>query len=221
MIRRAFLLKLAELQAAADFDRRGHAYYRADGSHFGGVTGTIRRAAEAGLLSWTPPPQSVYKPIHRQRGTAVHRAAELHDTGRLDESTVDSRIRGYVDAWESFAQVWGMEWDAIETPIACEDLGYAGTPDRVRLGDCRRTRGRIVVLDIKTGKSAKPPRGWEIQTMAYARMFGERAALRSIRLAVQLGPEGRFRVEERSGPIAAKDLADWERCLKFLRNGAN
>lgn len=214
MIRRNFLCRLGSLQAQADFSKHDHSY-----AGCFGVTSTIRKAAEAGLLDWTPPPRSVYRPIHLQRGTAVHRASELHDKGTLNESTVDDRIRGYVDAWESFAQIWGYEWDAIETPLADPDLGYAGTPDRIRLGDCSRHRGRIIVLDIKTGKSPRPPRGWEIQTMAYARLFGERAAMRALRLAVQLKPDGKFHVDQRSSRDAAKDLLDWQRCLKFRREG--
>ena len=223
MLRRTFLSRLGTLQAEADFNPGDHSYSRRSGNHYLGVTSTIRRAAEAGLLSWTPPPRNVYKAVHRQRGTAVHRAAELHDKGRLDESTVDPRIRGYVDAWESFAQTWGMDWDFIEAPLASEELGYAGMPDRGRLGraddpDARRTRGRLLILDLKTGDAAKPPRGWELQTMAYAYMFGESAALRSIRLAVQLRSDGRFSVTERSGMVAADDLKTWKRCLEFSKN---
>ena len=214
MIRRKFLAQLGLLQAQADFDPHRHEY-----AGLYGVTSTIRKAAEAGLLDWTPPPRKVFKPIHLQRGHAVHKAAELHDKGKLNESTVDTRIRGYVDAWEAFAQVWGYDWDAIETPLACVKLGYAGTPDRVRLGDSGRFRGRLIVLDAKTGKAPRPPRGWEIQTMAYALMWGETAARESIRLAVMLSPDGRFRVEERSGRDAAKDLLDWKKCLRYRISG--
>lgn len=225
MMRKTFILRLAALQAAADFDPAKHEYRGA----IGGVTGMIRRAAEAGMLGWTPPPPKAYKPEHRRRGRAVHRAAELHDRGRLDESSVTDSLRGYVDAWESFAQQWGAEWDAIEAVLFSEDLGYGGIPDRMVLYDgtnlpiLRRdymiARGTLVVLDIKTGKSANPAPGWELQTIAYARMFGEAAARRCFRVATMLRPDGTFGVRTRDHRRNAADLAMWERVRRFALDG--
>lgn len=98
---------------------------------------------------------------YRQRGTAFHLAAALHDQGVLDEETVDPEIAAHLDGYRAFLDAVGEDLviGEIEQPRFSEIHGYAGTPDRVI-----RWRGKLGVLDLKTGGKA----AWhQLQTAGY------------------------------------------------------
>ena len=102
-----------------------------------------------------------------ERGSRVHEACALLATGKLDWSTVDSRIMGYVLSYQSFlGMVSKWELQGVERRVY-SPYGYAGTYD---------VDFDAALIDIKTGAPVK----WhELQTAAYAKAVGKtkRAAL--------------------------------------------
>lgn len=97
-------------------------------------------------------------------GTYVHEATRLHDLGSLDESTVDERVRPYLEAWHKFRITVSayIEPNWIERAVCDPVYGYAGTLDRIiRLS----VEPDHWLIDIKTGE---PDRWHQLQTAAYA-----------------------------------------------------
>lgn len=97
-------------------------------------------------------------------GTAIHRALELHDFGKLDESSLDPRLAKCIRLWEKFKKEIGIDKVLeIEKRIAFGAL-YAGTIDRVLgLGN-----GKKMILDFKSGN----PQAWAgLQTAGYAMAY--------------------------------------------------
>lgn len=85
------------------------------------------------------------------RGSAVHLATRFYDEGRLDWTTVDRRITGYVQSWIALRRLTGLVTLWIERSVYCRAFGFATTLDRrVALN------GRSVLLEIKTGH----PEAW-------------------------------------------------------------
>lgn len=102
--------------------------YRLGGERLPGVT-TILHAA--GFM----PSSEFIDPWYMERGSMIHRATELHDRGTLDESTVDERIKGYLESWKKLDRAYSAE--QIEVRL-CDTLYlYAGTIDRLPLCDIK------------------------------------------------------------------------------------
>ncbi len=85
------------------------------------------------------------------RGRAVHLATQFLDEGRLDRESVDSSWAGYLAAYEKFKSEANPTILLIEQPFHHDELGYAGTIDRV-VAFPHNTAGP---LDIKTGSVPK------------------------------------------------------------------
>ncbi len=83
----------------------------------------------------------------RDLGSAHHTIFERHDLG--ERFPMPDSIRVDVDAYQSMLDTHGLVIDAnyIEGVIVIEDLGLAGTFDRLVMRD-----GRWYVADLKTGK---------------------------------------------------------------------
>lgn len=80
------------------------------------------------------------------RGQAVHLATRYYDEGRLDWTSVDRRITGYVQSWIALRRVTGLVTLWIERRVYCRAFGFATTLDRRVI-----LNGRSVLLEIKTG----------------------------------------------------------------------
>lgn len=80
----------------------------------------------------------------RDRGTAVHLAAQYLDEGTLDRSTLDPAVRVRLRGYEQFLKE--VEPEILHTELALEHKAfrYCGTTDRVVI-----INGRWGVLDIK------------------------------------------------------------------------
>lgn len=96
-------------------------------------------------------------------GTALHTATEHHDLGTGHRPPAPWDL--HIDAWRDALTAHGIEvvpgW--IERIVVNPAVGCAGTLDRlVRLPD-----GRVVVLDIKTGKDPKKAT-YAVQAGVYA-----------------------------------------------------
>lgn len=85
-----------------------------------------------------------------ERGTAGHKATELHDLGTLDTDLVDPQIQGYLDAWIKFRHDYQFVPEKIEYQAHHPVYMYAGIIDRIGISGSDR-----ILLDIKTGAPTK------------------------------------------------------------------
>ncbi|MBU1082470.1 MAG: hypothetical protein KKB59_18435, partial [Spirochaetes bacterium] len=102
------------------FTEEGH-IYTLDGSRLPSVTGILK--AE-GFID-----DRFYDEYSRTRGTYVHKATHLDDTGELDEETLDPVIAPYVEGWRKFKRESGFCVEKSEVPMCSKTYRYAGTPD--------------------------------------------------------------------------------------------
>lgn len=128
----------------------------------------------------------------RLRGTAVHKATELHDLGTLDEASVDDTVWPYLEAWRQFRSDTGFSPTLIEHRAYHEGYGYCGTVDR--RGVMTKLSGSPgAVIDIKTPVQLGPVVGLQLAAYQEAmRRNGSCAA--DLRFAVQLRSDGQYRL---------------------------
>ena len=81
------------------------------------------------------------------RGTAVHKAVELHVKGTLDPASVDDRIAPYLRAYLDFEAATGFKVIETEKPYFNPALGIACRPDL--LG--RFPGGGEALVELKSG----------------------------------------------------------------------
>ena len=89
----------------------------------------------------------------------MHLATALFDRDDLDESTLDERLRGYLNAWIRFRSETGFKPELVEQKFHHPKLNYAGTPDRTGW-----IEGQYGVLDLK--KMLTVPHWVGVQTAA-------------------------------------------------------
>jgi hypothetical protein len=70
-----------------------------------------------------------FNPFYAQKGSYVHRAIELEVAGKLDEATVDERVKPYLVAWRKFKADVVTEVHATEQMVYHPGHNYAGTFD--------------------------------------------------------------------------------------------
>ncbi len=125
---------------------------------------------------------------HRDRGHAVHRAAELLMFGELDWSTVHESILPRVKGFESWFQKFKPKVLMCEKPLYSKTHGFAGTPDMVV-----EVNGEIWVVDVKSGKAGLAA---AIQTAAQKILADESEGFITVnkRFALELPKEGGFKM---------------------------
>lgn len=133
-------------------------------------------------------------------GSAVHRGAELHELGTLDETTVDPEVKLRLDQWLLFLdhskakEFFADKKRHVEIMLASK-IGFAGTLDRLYVG-----AKAAIIVDIKTGiETPAAP----IQTAGYSILALENypAVKTIIRMCVYLKAD-KFKV------VYNKDLLD-------------
>lgn len=173
------------------FEPEGHRYFAEQDGRRWPLAGVTSLLVEAGKIDTT-----FFKPWYAQRGTMVHLATELDDRGKLDEESVDERIKGYLAAWRDFKAVLRLRF--IKTEYIAYDigLGFAGTADRlVEIpGD-----GHLRVLDIKSGSAAPSHR---LQVAAYVRGERDHPWPELDAMLVYLRPNGKWTTT----PVQGMDL---------------
>lgn len=93
-----------------------------------------------------------------ERGTAVHKATELHDIGTLDYGELSDSLIPYLMAWQKFLEDKKPELITIEGRTYHPTMGYAGTFDREMILD-----KYLSVVDIKSCFKMMPstaPQTW-------------------------------------------------------------
>ena len=183
-----------------EFDEANHLYF-VDGKPMPSVSSILSPLVD---FSRVPPETLEYA---RQRGTAVHKATELHDLGTLDEESVDEAVRPYLEAWKRFRKETGFVPRLIESRVHHADYGYCGTIDRQ--GYMTKLAGSPeAVIDIKTPVQLGPVVG--IQLAAYQEALRSEGIQADLRFAVQLRSDGQYRL------TAYTDKADFSVFVALL-----
>ena len=144
------------MKTELEFDPDIHEY-RYDGRVIPNVTSILAPNTD---LSMVP----AHRLAHAQsRGTAVHRACELHLLNDLDESSLDDEVRAYFWQFLRFLQDSMFHVEHAEQRVYSDRYGYAGTLDL--FGRIRRKR---VLIDIKTPVKMHPITGPQTAAYEYA-----------------------------------------------------
>jgi len=133
--------------------------------------------------------RSYFDDWSRDRGTAVHKAIEFWIDGRLNWSTVDERIKGYVDAALLFINDSGAQLGPgtyVERPVWHPVMRYAGTPDFIST-----IFGQDTLVDWKSGGIGAAGIATALYEMAARIAFPVQKPRR--RMAVQLHENGTYK----------------------------
>lgn len=171
------------------FQRDSHSYIDEDGSRRISVTQAL---SIAGLYDFSRVPPDVM--AHAQlRGRLVHDATALIDKGEsLDDFEIPEECQPRIDAWLSFCKelkyIPDVDW--IEVPLIVELFGHrvGMTPDSVGT-----IEGVLTVVERKAVVSKHP--AWRLQTAGYATGLRRVGLQIRQRLAVQLLPTGKYRLD--------------------------
>ncbi len=183
------------------FDPEPHTYtYR--GVRYQSVSQIIRAAGLSQDFSMVPPEIMA---VAQHRGRMVHLACQLFDEGRLDFSTVDERISGYVNAYILFRMEREVKMIDVERQLLSPDLGYAGTPDRVVWMD-----GRRAIIDLKTAQQLSAGMGLQTQGYKFLREFLFPREPIHERYGLRLQKNGRYKLVAHTKP---EDVLAFRDCL--------
>jgi hypothetical protein len=158
-----------------------------------------------------------YQQLHADRGSAVHTATVLLDDNRLDQASVDPRIRGYLDAYLLFMAVTEADWQHTEHIVYSQLYRYAGRLDRAGVVGWGGTlSNRPWVVDIKTGQ---PQRWARLQLAGYAQALREETGKVYQRATLWLRVDGSYRLEpyDRQPHTYREDLNAFLGGLALLR----
>lgn len=140
----------------------------------------------------------------REIGNAVHLATELDDEDDLDDDSVPEEIRPYVEAWRSFKRGTGCVVIANERRVFHPVLRFAGTLDRV----LKMPDGDHWLVDLKTSSELYPSYGPQLAGYELALIHNDERV--DVRAAIQLMPDGKFRIERYTNP---NDESVFRACL--------
>lgn len=121
------------------------------------------------------------------RGTIVHELTELIDYGTaVEDLELYPDIGGYITAYQRFLRDYSPQWTRIEYRLGSEEIGLAGTLDRMGVID-----NMPCIVDIKTTASATRPTkvSWVAQLSGYRMLCGNATFERYI---LQLKPNGKY-----------------------------
>ena len=166
------------------FDAQSHSY-RIDDKRIPSVTEVLRLA---GLVDTTG-----YTTQARDRGRAVHTAIDLQTEGTLDTASLDARIAPYLAAHNHFLALSGATIVHHERRVYSPTFGFAGTLDEYVF-----LNGRPALIDVKTG-SIPPWVGAQLAAYLVAGIECRVLSPRSKRFALELRPDGTFRLVEQTG----------------------
>ena len=123
------------------------------------------------------------------RGTYVHKAISLYETGNLDESTVDPLIKPYFDAYLKFRKETDYKPMASEQKVYSTRYRYAG-----RLDSERMFKEKFMIVDYTTGSEFHPADAIQVEAYKEARneTIQDRKLKAKDRLIVRLDKEGSY-----------------------------
>lgn len=120
----------------------------------------------------------------RTRGSYIHLAIHLYDTGDLDEENLDPVIAPYLEAWKKFLAESKFEDIDSEVRLYSETYRLTGMPDKVGL-----LNGKPTILDNKSGAIAP----WTALQLAFYELL---SGSPHKRVAVQLKNNGTYSLKE-------------------------
>lgn len=127
------------------------------------------------VVAWLANRHNEYRDAAGDRGTRLHQAtAHLDVFG--DGGQVDADIEPLFANYRDWLAYYQPEIVATDATVVSRKWGYAGSLDKiVRFGDDSRLpkarehlRGRLCVLDEKTGKHVGLVEGWQVVAYAHA-----------------------------------------------------
>lgn len=187
--------------SAIEFNEATHSY-RVGGQPFVSVTAEM---GECGLTT-----ETFFDEQGRERGRFVHAfcAAQDRKNSPFVLETMPDHLRadyfGYGIAWENAKRDLGLEIQLIEHRVSDAVRGYAGTLDREVVW-----KNRLAIVELKTG-AIQPVTA--LQLVAYGNALEASRVFE--RIAVQLMPDGRFRVEHYQLASYIDDLHDFWATLR-------
>lgn len=116
-------------------------------------------------------------PIYRERGSAVHVASDLLDSGEFTEDGTHPDLLGYTRGYAKFLADTGFKAERSEVAVYSLSCKVAGIPDK--WGPI--PSGKRWLLDIKSGKTA--PKGVQIQLGMYRLALADGVTLTGEQLA--------------------------------------
>ena len=139
-----------------------------------------------------------------ERGSRVHKLTERYDAGEevnLFNEHGDISVRltewNMFEKYVEFRKQTGWEIECIEKNIVSEELGYAGTLDRIFSYSDKR-----ILVDIKTSGAIYPTH--LLQLAAYHRLFDSVAPINFIDEVAILWLNAKTRTEGKKGAIQGK-----------------
>lgn len=120
------------------FSAEGH-FYEIDGKPCPGTHSLMERF---GIVK----PMNGFTAPYAARGTRVDVMTAYDDEGDLDESSVDSTERGYLEAWRKFKREREVDIVAVQKLVGSSQYWYATTLDRLAVVDDRAS-----AVNVKTG----------------------------------------------------------------------
>lgn len=124
------------------FEREGHTYTLASGVVVPSLSEVIRESGR-----FPPFPETPKMDFLRNRGTLVHQAIAYDLRGTLDPTSVDERIKGYLEAARNVMADLQLHPLEIEVVLVDDGHRFAGTVDLI----AKDPKDELVILDWKTG----------------------------------------------------------------------
>ncbi len=182
-----------------ELDQATHTY-RVEGRRFVGVTGEME---ECGLRA-----ESFVDDAALERGRVAHALCAAMDRGISGLETLPDHLHadyfGYQLAWSNAKRDLGLNIQLIEHRVSDPTRGYAGTLDRTVYW-----KDRLTILELKTGAINPVTR---LQLVAYGNAYSAGQVFE--RIAVQLKPDGGYRVEHYELASYINDLHDFWSVLR-------
>lgn len=167
-------------------------------------------------MGCTGPDKKWYKQEHRDRGSRVHslsasiaRFEHPDSEYEWDETCDHPAILPYGRAVQRWVREVGFVVHYSETPVWCDDMRVAGTPDLI--GRMTRRGNKMALVDVKTGRV---PPSVGLQTAPYRvmaeKVHGIKIDARYSLLLTASKPDGDYRFRELQDPM------DFGNFLHFL-----
>lgn len=187
------------------FDEAAHKYYVGD-REIPGVSFLMEHmGVKPGLFRLDP--------FYAIRGRYIHKACHLDMQGKLDDSTIDPQIMGYVDAWRKFRALTQAKMHSMETLVYSEDWQYCGTYDFLGWINDGAT---LTLLDIKSGAAAR----WQLAQLAAYALASQGDSWGKCRVGnLYLKSEGRFSLKMYSASELAQAVAEWKAMMRKFYEG--
>jgi hypothetical protein len=131
-------------------------------------------------------------PWYLERGTLIHKACELHDTGELDIDSLDPQILPRVKAYWRFLDETEFRVELIEKRFTHSKYFYAGMVDRTG-----KLNGKMVLLDLKSGVQSETDK---LQAGAYLGLLDDAKSSVNAAFDLYLKEDGSYRLIEVEKP---------------------